>query len=358
MNIEKQFFGEDKPIRKLVEYKKLPVKEKEIELIKMKESREEILKSLERKAISLPERQKKILKIAYSELDKYSEEYGLNKDVFRKVKLFFLPPEIFNKLIGPELDGMYGIEPNAAVVKYSKEYERNKDLILWLNLTIHELIHSRSYQAMQIYEGVCEEEKEFCITRSRLGPYITKAGEKGVGSYFGWLNEALTVSLSNKITEQIVNQCEELFPEKIEQFKKAKRKINCYTSVEPKYYKFYPKILDKLIKELAGKEEKSQKDISKVFYQTLFTSKLLPLARMIERNYGPGSFRVLANIDEENWRNGLKYASLKLSLQSREELAKKIIQGREGGEEKVVRQEYEHYKKYQQLRKNLKKDQS
>lgn len=348
MTMENAFIGGEKPFKKLTEYKKVSEEKKEELFETLEKNKEAVGRALEKISVPLTEKQKEVLKIVYSEIEERLDKYGVSPDAFKDVKLFFLKPAIFEKLKKPDKNevlrsvykGQYKVMFNMAMVKYYEKYKNDEDLANWTTDTLHELLHSRSYQTLQL----CENKKKPHLMVSRMGPYILKEKGKGVGTYFEWLNESLVTELAVKIAKKIVNQNKDLFAGQKEDSEGGKK-----TDIEPDDYWFYKEVLDGLIKGIAKKKEKDPEEIFGTFSKSLFTDNLLEIGRLTEEVYGPGSLRVLANVDEYTHRDALKYVDPDISPRYRRKLARNIIRGKDIRVKKIFKDEYEVYKKHRKL---------
>lgn len=130
---------------------------------------------------------------------------------------------------------------------------------------IHEMIHAKSFHKYKI------ENNE--VSSYRNG-YLTKNDK---GAYFRGLNEAIT----EKTVLDILN----------DENKKIKINLNILESK----YRVELKIIENIVKKIAKKEGKEEKEIWDIFKEGHFSGNMMHL-RKIEENFGEGSLRILAKM--------------------------------------------------------------
>jgi len=212
--------------------------------------------------------------------------------------------------------GHYNHALQAAIVITDPEKENRLTFAL---RAAHELIHFSAFQSAQI---INEKEKEWGI---RIGGFIVKTKEAGKTEfYFNDIDEAVTEELIKRFDREyfgsIPGLSEDLkrrqeFRENILQpdpdtkeivddiaivettiEKEGEHKGMYKTTTE--HYNFLEE-RERLWKIIEGIQQKnpgqfkSKEEVFDVFAKAYFTGRLLPVARLVERTYGKGSFRKL-----------------------------------------------------------------
>lgn len=187
---------------------------------------------------------------------------------------------------------------------------------------VHEMLHLNSFQSIEpekspgkkrMIEMIYDEsgEKTFFKGR-RVGFSIYSFKEEKEKSYFRDIDEAI-------ITELELRFCKEYFPQipiLAAEIKKENISLDSFDEYEGAYFverkklnSFLASILDKNLKTFVGEIRKklyrflggvysknqdsfsSTEEVFNVFARAVLTGRLLPVARLIEKTYGEGSFR-------------------------------------------------------------------
>ena len=156
--------------------------------------------------------------------------------------------------------------------------DRGLSNVQFANILFHEQMHNNSYKALQI----TKEEKPK-LEQYRAGISVTSRDGKVI--YFEDFEEAIIQLLTEKFyNNEVLNS--QIFQEEL-----AKE-------VEPPYFSRAEESekLNNTIEDvwLNNQEDfESRKDVEDVFIDAQINGRLLPLARLIEKTYGKGSFRKL-----------------------------------------------------------------
>jgi hypothetical protein len=295
---------------------KLPFEQRESGLSKIvggdEKQREEIRKFFEIHfkygdwaEISYEKRQEEeqIIRAILEYMDEFVRRYG---GIPVKVKSFHInlidksrvKPEVLTKLtIDHGVLASYEFSAQQIAIF---EYLPGSDSLLKLaHLVTHELIHFNSFQSVTASHEVG------ILARQRRGglSVLTKEGE----SYFRLLNEAVVTELQIRFAEEYFHRIPELEDE-IKNLEELKRKLPRDQQSECAYLEqngevigYYPyfeerKKLNALIDDIFQRNKgsfKSREDIFYMFAKAVMTGELLPIARLIEKTYGKGSFRKL-----------------------------------------------------------------
>lgn len=204
-----------------------------------------------------------------------------------------------------KISGVY-LENKQAIVVFSLD-----DNLKFANLVTHEILHAHSFTSFVVKNG------EFSIRRSGLN----MIGKDEV-NYFHQFNEAITEELSKRFSKKYLPQIPSL-SEEIKNRKEFVKNImesddfdpdkdigeissvytqklsngEYLTTVDEYEYQPERKELFLLIDQIYQKNKdrfESPEDIFRIFVKATFSGRLLDLARLIENNFGKGSFRELA----------------------------------------------------------------
>jgi len=178
--------------------------------------------------------------------------------------------------------------------------------------TFHEMIHFKSYNALQITNTAFRGLEIY-----RLGLMVVSRDKEDV--YFTNLNEAVTEKMTMKYASRFFNN--PLISSDVEQKKnyvkehhlsqKEAEEIICVrqgknSKDQPEVYHWgYPtarKILDNLIDKLFEKNNdkfQNRDEVFEVFEKSAMTGNLLPIGRLIDGTFGRGTLHELSNLDKD-----------------------------------------------------------
>lgn len=187
----------------------------------------------------------------------------------------------------------------------------------FVNILLHELIHLKSYGALMI------KEPDQTVVPYRVGLTVTKRNE--LANYFSPLNEAVTEELAKRIflnadepkLRHIVQDTREfvaahpdavkddgspLFNEDtydveiVERSRNGLRlETNCFAYAKERHALW--QLVDKLYSHNTDVFP-DREAVFVVFARASLTGNLLPLGRLIERTFGPSTFRKIAECDD------------------------------------------------------------
>ena len=182
----------------------------------------------------------------------------------------------------------------------------------------HEIIHLKNYLALEAHEDLYKPyHSGLKISASR------KKSEKiGFFTAFSGLNEAVVSEIEKKYFLQLIRdnqflkdeyhwetskEAQEL-KEKVAKEKNRKSDEIMWISKDGKNFNFFPYyeqrkvlnyIVDSLYEDNANKFN-SRDEVMKLFFKSHFDGKLLPIARLIEKSFDKGAFRIIGMMDDEN----------------------------------------------------------
>ena len=318
-------------------------------------------RKLERKKLPLTKKQEQVVGLIDKKFKELAKDFNPPELAQIKIKIYPLKFADFIQFMKEEeasaqgMLGGYDVLRQCVVLNQIKDFTEDKFLDAWTANLAHEKIHGKSYQSIQISKKH-PQFKRSAKRRDiyRFGPQIYGRlyGLAARTEYFDWLNEALVTELSSRITEAIINENRALYSESIPE----KEKNADYYKLQEKNlpYPVYREVLRKMAQGIAKKNNIPMEEVYNKFYQSLFTGHLKEAAGLIEQTYGPGSFRVMANVNQENCQWALKYLDLDTLPQIRNKYVKKIISdeligGLRRERKYETSEEYKKYKKYKEL---------
>lgn len=223
----------------------------------------------------------------------------------------------FNAQFGirQDIDGWYAPSLQAAALK------EDSSRLVMASKSVHEMLHLKSFQSWDVGYGP-DKTATANLRRFGLGAMTAEREED-----FWILNEAITVELEKRVVEELrqdsifegevaetssVVQEEELDPQEIIVARKVPRKFWFGSRTEWRACA-YPKsraALNHIVDVLYEKNREVYKDreaVFDLFAQGYLTGTLLPLARVIEKTFGAGTFRRLGECRTE--KDLLKFAN-------------------------------------------------
>lgn len=198
---------------------------------------------------------------------------------------------------------------------------------------IHEMLHFKSYNALQITSGESPELREY-----RVG--LTVHTRDGKNMYFVNLNEAITEEITKALVTKLFDN--ELFVQETRRTKSVVRRYpravtnsgeplfdddTFYADVDDKKswreavgrvfgvqenprdmiterFTYQPEreVLNTLINKINERNPEQfqdRKEVFEVFAKGMITGNILPIGRLIERTFGAGTLRRIGELDED-----------------------------------------------------------
>ena len=185
------------------------------------------------------------------------------------------------------------------------------------SVILHEITHLKNYLAI---EGLEEFYKPY-RSGFKISPTYKKEEQVGFFTAFSGLDEAVVSEIEKRYFSQLISQNEFLKKEyewgESEEAQELKEKIAKEKSRKPdevmvvskdRGYKFFPyyeqrKVLNYIVDQLyADNKDKysTRDDVMKSFFKAHFDGRLLGVAKLIEKSFGKGSFRMLSMMNSES----------------------------------------------------------
>jgi len=271
------------------------------------ELHEQRLKEIQQREITKDEKDIEIINLVNQKTNELLKKYNLNARDISIEQIHLLSEKDYNQLLAQNTDSAeYSWYDQLVFVK-----KNNSDLIFAMRL-FHELIHFKSYQAIQITN-------QKTIELYRLGLIANSHNRKD--RYFQNMNEAITEKLSkqfygNELKLTSLFQAEIEDAERLREYSltTAKNLAETENAIDIFQADFnqrtfecfgYPeqrRALDELIGKLFNKNRekfKNKKQVFDMFVKAMLSGDLLELGKLIDRTFGQGTFRKIGELDAE-----------------------------------------------------------
>lgn len=224
----------------------------------------------------------RILNLANKEVQELFRKHGRDS-----ASLF--PLERIHLVSGGMWEGQGGyfdpVEQRLVVLKKDGENEKSVAAKVF-----HELLHAKSYNAVQLLTG----KEEPTVQKYRTG--LEVISRDGTKQFFRWLNEAVVQTLTRRFVASAIESGNLKPDERVQALNRAASlKEMQYDEFEMTYLAERVRLrgLCKRISHMNREKYPSYADVEEVFIRASITGKLLEAARLVESTFGKGSFRRL-----------------------------------------------------------------
>ncbi|MDA2922375.1 hypothetical protein MYX07_03865 [Patescibacteria group bacterium AH-259-L07] len=280
---------------------------------------------------AVPEKEKspllqELIKNINDYMGEFIVQYGTTPVDIKDKHIHFVDRSKATESMKEEIDGARarGVQatffPQRQGVIIWEGYEEDEKLELATGL-VHEMFHFNSFHAYEKSEDLADKrpvDAEICIQtegvekdillRGRRSGLKVFAKEKDI--YFKILDEAVIEELTIRFSEEYFPQIDILSKE-LEKENQQTRDLSL--EVRRKFISRYAydherESLHDLIDDVYEKNKdsfESREDVFNVFAKAVLGDRLLPLARLIEKTYGKGSFRGLGKKTVDSARESL-----------------------------------------------------
>jgi len=261
-----------------------------------------------------------VIDFANEETSKMMVEAGLEPYSVPIENIRIVPPEIYKKIKGGnENSNAVAFGNRQSIVFKADDF---RDNTLFFGLTVfHEMLHAKAHLTIEV--GVKGEEVRKTPYREGVG--IKALQMHGFGGkwheHFGGLHEAIVAEAEKKLIPKILD---------LPLFKKEKswltsdyanglkKELSERRSIpedeiiwigdknkddwETVSYRQQRRVLNYVCEEIQKEFPDQYADTDSVFKEFLkanFTGQLLPIARLVEKTFGEGSFRILGNMEAQ-----------------------------------------------------------
>lgn len=241
-----------------------------------------------------------------------------------------IPPELFKKISNSDDASATTYTTQQGIIFDARLFRANP--VYFGAVAIHEALHLKAHLSLEVNK----DEEGVDVTHYRKGVTIQALQKHGYnGEYhqhFEGLHEAIVATQEKKTFGELL-ELPELSDEKSwlssEKAQKIRRELAQKKGIpeddfiwvgeekndwETISYKTQREVLDYVCSEIQKQFSDTYKDTDEVFREFLksnFTGRLLPIARLVEKTFGEGSFRLLGNMETEKSSGVLHLESLK-----------------------------------------------
>jgi len=269
-----------------------------------------------------------LINFANKETSLLMQEAGIEPYNISTENYHLLPPELYERFVGKT--------QTRGVTSYTKQgillnAEHFRDNPVNFGATVlHETLHLKSHFSVKL-----QEKNGAAYYRAGISSFHTlqQFGYKGYHEHFRGLHEAIVTETGKRLLKKML-ELPELEKEKnwleSDEAKAAKRKLaeekqiaeddiiwidkNDINNWEVIPYLQQRAVLTYLCSEIQkefSKQYKNHDDVYELFLKAHFTGKLLEIARLIEKTFGKGSFRMVGNMTDDPESGILHLESLK-----------------------------------------------
>jgi hypothetical protein len=247
--------------------------------------------------------------------DEVREDFGLEKFDVPAKNFHIVEKDKWGDLIREE-----GTEGTFVLGEQAVFMSEHISRLVFLERSLHEMIHFKSYHARQVISGRQKGDGYFEI---RIGNYrvgLECCGRSGEELFLTNLNEAVTEEMTKLLFKSVIAENSSLFDEEIYETNKIKKKLPAYDKDEV-YWLFlhqktgewrgfvYPeqrKNLNLLVDKIFAKnldKFKSRDEVFDIFAKAMLDGNIMPLGRLLEKSFArPGRkliLRQLAELDSD-----------------------------------------------------------
>lgn len=285
----------------------------------------QVFKELESKELKKTPEELQIISLANDITDEILKKYGLDEFNIPAKNIHIIKEQQWPA--GKQGSAFYETRFQAVAIR------EQQSLVAFLRKIIHELLHFKSYNALQTTVG-----KNSQLIDYRVGLSVNT--RDGKFRYFTNLNEAITEELTkrlfaktsqNKIFARELHQTKKIiatypraiadsggdlfdsdtFYANVEGKKSFKESIGRFFGIAEKSkrintekftYSEERKIINTLIDKLFEKNKahfKNREDVFNIFAKGMMTGNILPVGKLIDKTFGSGTFRKIGELDKD-----------------------------------------------------------
>ena len=276
------------------------------------------------------EKELALISFANEETSRLMQEAGIKPYDVPVENFHIIPPELYKKAAGDR--GTATTFNTKQRIIFDAQHFRDNPVNFGA-VALHESLHLKAHFSMEVQEGDDKVSK----TPYREGVVIQALQSHGHhGKYhqhFAGLHEAIVAETEKRLLAKLLDR-PELAKEKewliSDEAKEMRRKLAEKKEIpeddivwvgkkgnddwETVSYLRQRDVLNYVCDEIQKQfpdQYQSADDVYKIFLNAHFTGQLLPLARLVEKTFGEGSFRLLGNMDTDRQSGVLHLESLK-----------------------------------------------
>jgi len=272
----------------------------------------EVQEKIEKLEYPKSEKEIALIDFANQETSRLMEEVGVEPHDIPLDNYHIIPPELYEKEFGRRSSAV--AHGRRQAIAFNAENFRDNPILLGM-AAIHETLHLKAQMSFEIEES--KDGKN--TTPYREGVTVRssqlKAAQGNYHEHFRGLHEAIVSEAEKRLLVKLLDQ-RELAEEKKwlmsdeagDLIKKLSDEIiwvGKRGSGDWKMVGYRPQreVLDYICGEIHKQFPEQFGDADGVFKEFLkahFTGRLLPIARLIDKTFGDGSFRIVGNMDDNN----------------------------------------------------------
>lgn len=239
---------------------------------------------LEEWEVPKTEREREILALADQAATKYMREYGRTRDLsIKEENIHILRPGGTAELSPHSSSPRRNIGIDAAQLGVVLLDREQSELEFAID-AFHELYHAKSYKKVQVLHD------KPVIAPASQGFSITS--RDGTITYFWEIEEALTSLMEERFYRDVLDH-DERFRNEFEARQGTERELKFgYPEQRRRFMNLIEQLWQANDRHFGGRF-KDKQEILDVFFRAQATGRKLPVARTLEKAYGPGSFRLI-----------------------------------------------------------------
>lgn len=276
------------------------------------------------------EKELALINFANIETSRLLQEAGIEPYDVPVENYHIMPPEIYKKAAGG--GGTATTFNKKQVIIFDAQHFRDNPVNFGA-VALHESLHLKSHFSMEVQEEGDRVQK----TPYREGVTIKALQSHGLhGKYhqhFAGLHEGIVAETEKRLLGKLLDlpeltrEKEWLISDEAKEMRKniaeknkipeddiiwvGKKGTNDWETVSYLQQRNVLNYVCTEIQKQLSDQYQSADDVYKIFLNAQFTGKLLPIARLVEKTFGEGSFRLLGNMDTERQSGVLHLESLK-----------------------------------------------
>mgnify|MGYP000868879778 CR=1 FL=1 len=276
------------------------------------------------------EKELALIDFANEETSRLMQEAGIEPYDVPVENYHIIPPELYKKVVG-DSGTAATFNTKQGIIFNAQNFRDNP--VNFGATALHETLHLKAHFSMEVQE----EGDEVSKTPYREGVTVRALQSYGYHEkyhhHFAGLHEAIVAETEKRLLGKLLDR-PELAKEKewlaSDEAKEMRKKLAEKKEIpeddiiwvgkkgendwETVSYLQQRNVLNYVCEEIQKQfpdEYQSADDVYKVFLNAHFTGRLLPLARLVEKTFGEGSFRLLGNMDTDKQSGVLHLEALK-----------------------------------------------
>ena len=271
-----------------------------------------------------------LIDFANQETSRLMQEAGVEPYAIPLDNVHIIPPELFRRIA--KVDDAGQAKRITEGIAINADYTRANP-VTFGSTVLHEILHLKAHLSMEMQKENEQEHETIYRMGVTVNATVKNILEGRDHSHFKALHEAIVAETEKRLIPRLLahpelaKEKEWMLSEKAEELKRQIAKehhihVDDIIWVEQKEklkfeavgYKTQREVLSYVCTEIQKQfpdQFASNDDVSKLFINANFTGRLLPIARLVEKTFGEGSFRLLGNMGTNRESAVLTMDSLK-----------------------------------------------